>query len=343
MRAPAILCVTGESGSGKTTLLEALLGALTASGLRVAAIKHAACGPAAGAAGKDSRRLAAAGARPAVAAGPGGLVVEGPSEEMSPAEVAAGLCGGCDLVLAEGYKHSPHEKLRVGPDGVSAADGTGFAPQDHDAVAAWVRRWLQRRRKRGEGVIGAILAGGRSRRMGFDKASLRVDGRGVLARLAETLAGRVEEVWVIGRAPGGGPPGWVRRRLDRRPDCGPLGGIETALHAAAGGGHAAALVVACDMPRLGPEAVDLLLVGRDRTAAATALRLPGTEAAEPLAAVYEVAALEPLRRALDEGRLSATAFLARVEAAAVEVPPDMAGQLANVNTPEDLEGLQAGG
>ena len=350
MTVPPILCVVGASGSGKTTLLEGLVAKLAGEALKVGAIKHAAGGLDLTAAGKDSSRLAEAGARPVVAAGPGELTVTGGAVDASPAELAERFCGACDLVLAEGFKRSPHDKVLVAAE-TAAGEAAGISSvrlavagaerDDISAIAAWVRQWLGRRRELRAGVIGAILAGGQSRRMGTDKAALRLQGQPVLAHLAELLADRVEAVWVVGRS---GPDElagrFVRWHLDLRAGCGPLGGVATALHLAADNGPRAVLAVACDLPALGADVIDGLLEGRQRDAAASAVRNPSTGRVEPLMAVYEPDVLAEVERALDAGRRSATALLEAVGAHVVEIDPSLAGQLVNVNTPGDLDRIE---
>jgi molybdopterin-guanine dinucleotide biosynthesis protein A len=184
--------------------------------------------------------------------------------------------------------------------------------------------------------------------MGADKAAMRVAGRPVLARLAELLAGRVEEVWIVGRRVRQAElPRCVSWHPDARPGCGPLGGIATALGIAAaepprpdlGDAGPAVLAVACDMPLLAGEAVDLLLERRRPDRLATVPRNPATGRLEPLAAVYEHAALGPIERAIDTGNLSATALLKSIPIHELALPPELSGQLANVNTPEDLQRL----
>jgi FdhD protein len=82
-------------------------------------------------------------------------------------------------------------------------------------------------------VSGAVLAGGRSRRMGTDKRALPVEGRPLLARAVAALQEAVGDVRVVAAA-GDGPglatlvPG-VRTVTDLQPDQGPLGGLATAL------------------------------------------------------------------------------------------------------------------
>jgi molybdopterin-guanine dinucleotide biosynthesis protein MobB len=156
VKPPPILCVVGPSGSGKTTLLTRLIAALAGEGLRVGAVKHAAHGPQAGPDGKDSARLAAAGARPAVVAGPEGLIVHAPPRDLPLAELAETFCAGCDLVLAEGYRHGPHAKILLTGRGppeslpgvglvVSSAGPAGPGRLDRDDVAGivgWIKGWL---------------------------------------------------------------------------------------------------------------------------------------------------------------------------------------------------------
>lgn len=352
-----ILCVVGASGSGKTTLLERLVSELRAGGVKVGVVKHAAHGLEAPPGGKDSSRLSAAGASPAIVSAPNGVTVQNVQAETSLLDLSETFCRGCDLVLAEGYKRSPHDKIVVAAGEASAQDRAGpglssvrllvsgaadpaagaLSRDDTGGIAKWVRRWLDRRRKLGKAVSGAILVGGQSRRMGTDKAALRFRGRSVLASLAELLAGRLEEVWTIGRRVADDDlPRCLRWHGDIRPGCGPLGGIATALRVASAARERAVLAVACDMPALAGEAVDLLLEQRRPERPATAFRNPQTGKLEPLAAVYEGRALPEIERALAAGDLSATKLLASLDARVIDLPPTLAGQLANVNTPEDL-------
>ncbi len=76
-----------------------------------------------------------------------------------------------------------------------------------------------------------ILAGGRSERMGRDKALLRIGGRTLLAMIRETAASTGLRVRVI--------------RRDAVPRCGPLGGIITGFRRSRA---EALLFLACDMP-----------------------------------------------------------------------------------------------
>ncbi len=115
---------------------------------------------------------------------------------------------------------------------------------------------------------GAVLTGGASRRMGRDKATLEIGGRAMSARVAHALeqAGAAEVLFV-----GGGPSDRSRRAIpDDHPGEGPLGGLVTALRAAA---NELVVVLACDLIEPSPTAIRRLVdeaeveVGVDQRAA----------------------------------------------------------------------------
>ncbi len=128
---------------------------------------------------------------------------------------------------------------------------------------------------------------------------------------------------------------------DLYPETGPLGGIYTALHAAA---HPHVLVVACDMPWLNRPLLEHM-VGLRETADVIVPRWD--KFPEPLHAVYSKACLEPIQEKLEAGMLKITAFYGRVSVRFVDRPAieqfDPAGRsFVNVNTPDDLAARQRG-
>src|SRR5580765_7164741 len=136
---------------------------------------------------------------------------------------------------------------------------------------------------------GAVLTGGRSRRMGRDKAFVGVDGEPMVRRIVRALraAGAIEVVAV-----GGDEVGLLAEDLDRflpdlHPGEGPLGGVLVALDAAPA---ALVVVVACDMPDLTAEAVRAIVaaVAADSTLAVAV--------AEPLCAAWRPLLAAPILR-----------------------------------------------
>lgn len=188
-------------------------------------------------------------------------------------------------------------------------------------------------------TFGAIvLAGGRSTRLGRDKASEMLLGRTLLQHVIDRVAPLVTEVIVV-RAPGQSLPDIaaaapVRIVDDAYPGTGPLGGICTGLAAASA---ARCLAVACDMPLLSQTLLRELL----RRSAECDVVMPVLEYPEPLHAIYARTCIEPMRARLDAGQLKITGFLGAVhvcymrEAECRAFDPDLLS-FVNTNTEEEL-------
>src|SRR6058998_1400393 len=91
---------------------------------------------------------------------------------------------------------------------------------------------------------GFVLVGGRSSRMGRDKACLPLQGRTLLEHVAAAVAAAAGSVTLVGSPERYQNLGF-RVIADSLPGCGPLGGIHTALGASPADWN---LIVACDMP-----------------------------------------------------------------------------------------------
>lgn len=113
-RLPPVFGIAGFKNAGKTTLLVALVRELTARGFRVASIKHAHHAFDIDQPGKDSYRHREAGAREVIVLS--GTRLAQITELAGPPPTLAALCArldAVDLVLAEGFKGSPHPKFEV--------------------------------------------------------------------------------------------------------------------------------------------------------------------------------------------------------------------------------------
>jgi molybdopterin-guanine dinucleotide biosynthesis protein A len=182
----------------------------------------------------------------------------------------------------------------------------------------------------------AILIGGHARRLGgLDKSRLDVGGQTILDRQIRALRGVVERVMLVGgEVPLAAARAGLETVRDARPGCGSLGGIYTALTAAAG----PVLVLACDMPFV---TAAFLAYVRDALGDAD-VALPRTaDGLHPLCAAYSPACIGPMARCLDEARLKVTNAIRELrirEIGLEEIAPfDPDGQLLmNLNTPDDL-------
>jgi len=173
---------------------------------------------------------------------------------------------------------------------------------------------------------GFVLAGGRSSRMGRDKALLRHLGIPLLVRAAAAVRSAVGTVTILGDPAFYDRFGWPVLG-DEQPDLGPIGGLRTALE------HTRAdwnLLVACDMPELSPDLLRELIRRTHRSRSLCVAPLTET-GFEPLCAVYRRTALPEVRRAIAAGRLKMRDLLPLLHAAPVAgLDP---GCFRNVNTP----------
>ncbi len=186
-------------------------------------------------------------------------------------------------------------------------------------------------------VMGAILAGGQSLRMGRDKARMLLrDGRSMIEHVADALreACGNDQIVVVGGA-AIDVHGWLRID-DQRPSAGPLGGIEALL---ASGLAREYLICPCDVPAVTSDVLRFLLQYCD--AMATVVRVAGREHFEPLPARVASSAMPVVRRLLDAGARSLRRLMEELPAAIVEIDAGHGDALRNVNTPEEFETLKA--
>ncbi len=183
-------------------------------------------------------------------------------------------------------------------------------------------------------VSAAIMAGGKSRRMGQDKAWIELDGEPLIARVAAALAEVADEVIVVANHPRYESLG-LRVVPDRYPAGGALGGIATGVGAAT---HDTVLVAACDMPFLSADVWRAILAHAGE-ADVVIPRIGGEY--ETLHALYTKACLPHMARAIAENRLRVISFFDQVRVLPLEEPELRAVDptlraFTNVNTPEEL-------
>lgn len=189
---------------------------------------------------------------------------------------------------------------------------------------------------RESGVTAFVLAGGKSSRMGSDKAFLRLGDGTLLSRALMVLGTVASEIRIVGDARKFAAFGPVVEDVYR--DRGPLGGIHAALASSAAELN---LMLAVDLPFVGEKFLKyLLLQARESAAMVTVPRAGGGW--QPLCAVYQRAFAEVAERSLAEGKNKIDSLFARVETRVIEEDESArAGFSAeifrNLNTPEELE------
>jgi molybdopterin-guanine dinucleotide biosynthesis protein A len=176
---------------------------------------------------------------------------------------------------------------------------------------------------------GFVLTGGKSTRMGRDKALLPFRGGALAGHVGATVAAAAGSAVFIGDPGKYGHLGYPVLP-DRSPGAGPLGGIESALSYTGADWN---LVVACDMPGISAAFLRGLLDAAERLNADALVPAGPSGRLEPLSAVYHRRCREALGRAVEAGVRKITDALASLEVARWTV--DDASCFENLNTPEE--------
>jgi len=179
-------------------------------------------------------------------------------------------------------------------------------------------------------VLGVVLCGGASRRMGRPKPFVQVDGVAMARRVADALlAGGCSAVVAVG----GDPEAIETIGLDTIPDGwpgeGPLGAVVTALETAGARGFVRLVVAPCDLPFVDPASVAGLLAVEGDVVVAEADRV------QPLLSAWSPTLAARLGAEFAGGERRILSVLDRLPTPPVRVTVP-AAVLVNVNGPGDL-------
>lgn len=191
------------------------------------------------------------------------------------------------------------------------------------------------------GVSAIVLAGGRSRRLGTDKALLPFLGKPLIARIASALGELTDDLIVVTNQPARFTALDLPARLvsDERPGLGSLMGIYSGLKQSR---YWHALVVACDMPLL---SVSLLRHMTTLVAGYDVVIPEVNGMLEPLHAIYGKGVLGPMARQLESGERQIIQFFPQVRVRVlrereIDVFDPEHLSFANVNTRQDWDTIQ---
>ncbi len=190
-------------------------------------------------------------------------------------------------------------------------------------------------------ISGVILAGGKSARMGTDKALLKLGPYYVIERIAGVLRTMVDEIVIVTDRPRRYAKYGDRTVSDIMPGHGPLGGLHAGLMQAS---HPWVLVAACDLPFVSVPVAGLMI----HCAADYDAVVPRHRGyAEPLYALYNKRCIEVMEQQLVQGLGKITRsydelrvrYLTEEEMSFVE--PHLEQSFLNLNTPKDIIKAQA--
>ncbi|MEO3761204.1 molybdenum cofactor guanylyltransferase [Mycobacterium sp. B14F4] len=186
-------------------------------------------------------------------------------------------------------------------------------------------------------LAAVILAGGASRRMGRDKATLPYGGTTLVERMVDVLKPRCAPIFVIA-APGQALPALDAQVLrDEVRGVGPLLATGRGLRAAAEAGRELAFVCAVDMPLLSVELLDELAGPAVRLGADVVLPWDGRD--HYLAGIYRTSLATRAAELVAAGERSMRALVDRVDTQRIVMPEQ--ASLTNVNTAGELAALRS--
>lgn len=197
---------------------------------------------------------------------------------------------------------------------------------------------MRKPRNRIQNISAAILAGGRSRRMGRNKALLLYRGRPLIAHVFNALEPLFPDIFLVTND--SGPFDFLPcpKIPDRVPGKGPIAGIDAALSYSR---NPFVLAVGCDAPFLSPRLLELLA---DKTEGADLVIPHGPNGREPLCAIYGRSCIPLIEESLRKGDLRLTELVKRLrtrEISTDEVAAVDPGfrSFRNINTPGEYRNL----
>jgi len=183
----------------------------------------------------------------------------------------------------------------------------------------------------------AILAGGKSERMGYDKTLLEIKGIPILKRIIDISDGLSQECLIVSNTPNmHNSFGWPVVS-DFYRNKGPLGGLYTALNSIK---SERLLLLACDMPYLRHDFLNYL----SRIYTKKDAVVPYDQTPQPLCSIYKKTLISTIETLIDKRQLSMRYFLKQIEVSKV-LPNQWSHLIAekklftNINTPEDFANI----
>lgn len=196
-----------------------------------------------------------------------------------------------------------------------------------------------------------ILAGGKSSRMGIDKALLELNGKKFIEQISEELAWFEEKIIAHGNNRELSDTNWTVIS-DIYPNHGPIGGIHAVLSVCKSD---ALFITTCDMPLIQSSLVhklcDIMCESEKVSKAVDAVTSVGIKydaviaveedgKVHPLCGIYRKSALPILEEQILSGRNKMMAVLEKLNVKYVTIDSSIgAQQLLNINTPQDYEKL----
>ena len=180
-------------------------------------------------------------------------------------------------------------------------------------------------------MIAIILAGGKSSRMGQDKASMILGGKTVIQHVIDNLFFVFEEIFISGNH--NNYPISKGIIKDVTTQKGPIGGIRSALEFC----QEDIFVCSCDMPFVSSDLIKNILQKKIENRI-NVVRFG--EKLYPVLGIYPFSILTDLKKTIESGNLRMISFLEQQNAHYIDLEDSFEHQLLNINTPENFRNAE---
>lgn len=180
-----------------------------------------------------------------------------------------------------------------------------------------------------KGITGVVMAGGKSSRMGSDKGLVEFDGKPLVQYAIDSLKSVCDNVLISTRNPAYSQFG-LPLIADEIPDCGPIGGIYSALKAST---TDQILVLACDMPFVTSETL-LKLLAQNNCFECIVPRVAGK--LEPLCSIYLKSLLCVIERNIRNGNFALNQLIMESNYCLIDFD-EIVADFKNFNTLDDIK------
>ena len=186
-------------------------------------------------------------------------------------------------------------------------------------------------------ITGIVLAGGQSRRMGFNKAEAELHGESMLIRIIDKLK-EISPFIVVSSGTTNYPNIPYMQIPDEHPQCGPMGGIYSVLKASS---TSLNLVVSCDIPLVSIDLLEHIVAIAAHSEALITVPIDENDQSQMLCAVYRKEVLPILKQQIEASAFKMKNLLNLVSVEYVYIPKEHPlydkHAFMNVNSPINLE------
>ena len=236
-----------------------------------------------------------------------------------------------DLILLKDGQNGPYEFLQKRLDEIHPEKRVPLLSfENQEAILNW---FLEQYQAELPPLYGLVLAGGKSQRMGEDKANIDYHGIPQAQHVANLIAPYCAKTFISSRPGQTIEIGTSYEKLeDKLIGLGPFGAIATAFQH---NPNKSWLVIACDLPLLTQKSVEQLIENRNPRKIATSFQSPVNEFPEPLITIWEPKSYPLLLQFLAQGYSCPRKVLINsdIECLRANVPIE----LTNVNHPNERD------